>query len=124
LDRLVAHLLIATVAQCHPGCNGDGIARMDTHWVEGFDRTDDDDVVVAVAEQFQLKLLPAQHCLLYQYFVRRRGLQAPAESSFKFFFFVHKTTAGTAERVRWADNQWETDFLSGFFAFKKRVGDF
>ena len=52
---------------------------MDAHRVDVLDRADDDDVVVLVAHQLELKLLPAEHRLLEQDLGDRTGVRpAPA----------------------------------------------
>src|SRR5690606_16897028 len=88
------------------------------------DGTDDDDVVVAVAQEFQLKFLPAQHRLLDQHFVRWGGLQPPAKRRFEVFFFMYKATARATQCIRWADNQRKPDFLGSFLSFQEGVRDF
>src|SRR5699024_7966536 len=79
LDGLIAHFLVATVAERHTRCHGNRIAGMDTHRVEVFDGADDDYVICIVAQQLQFELFPSQYRLLYQYLVCGRSLQSTAK---------------------------------------------
>src|SRR5262249_54283791 len=63
-DRRVAQLLVLLVRERHLRRDGDGVARVDAHRVEVFDRADDDDVVRAVAHDLELELVPAAERLL------------------------------------------------------------
>ena len=96
---------------------------MDTHGVEVFDHANDDDVIVGVAQQFQFVLFPAQHGFFHQHLVGRGSGQAAAQGCVKFFLLVYEAPTGAAQRIGRADNQGKTNFLGGFFAFQKRVGD-
>jgi hypothetical protein len=68
----VAHLLVLGVRQGHRRRDGDRVAGVHAHRVEVLDRADDDAVVVAVAHDLELVLLPAEHRLLDEHLVDRR----------------------------------------------------
>ena len=111
------------IAQRHRRSDGDAIARVDAHWVEVFDRTDDDYIVVGIAKQLQLVLFPAEYCLLYQHLVGRGGVETPTQLFIELIFGMHEATAVAPQRIARAYHEWETDLLSGLFTLQERVGD-
>jgi hypothetical protein len=112
LDGLVAHFLIGGIGEGHGRRHGDGVAGMDAHGVEVFDRTDDDDVVVGVAEQFEFELFPAEHGFFYQHLVGGRKVEAAAQGFVEFFFLVDKAAAGAAQGVGGADDEGKPIFCA------------
>ena len=76
--RDVAHVLVLAVGQRHRRRDGDRVAGVHAHRVEVLDRADDHDVVVPVAHQLELVLLPAEDRLLEQHLGGRAGLQPGA----------------------------------------------
>src|SRR5690606_38375142 len=70
--------LVLTVGERHRGRDGDGVAGVHAHGVEVLDGADDHDVVVLVAHQLQLVLLPAEDGLLQEQLGGRREVQALA----------------------------------------------
>ena len=74
-DRGVAHDLVFLVGQRLRRRDGDRVAGVHAHRVEVLDRADDDAVVLAVAHHLHLEFLPADHRLLDQQLVRRRGVE-------------------------------------------------
>ena len=55
--------------------------------------------------------------------MRRRSFQTTTQQFVKFFCFVYKSAAKTAQRKRRSDNQRVADFLRRFFAFQIRIGN-
>ncbi len=78
-DADVAHVLVLAVGERHGRRDGDRVAGVHAHRVDVLDRADHDDVVVAVAHQLELELLPAEHRLLDQHLVHRAGGQAAGD---------------------------------------------
>ena len=74
-DRRVAHPLVLAVGERHGGRHGDRVAGVDAHRVDVLDRADDDHVVLGVAHQLELELLPAEDALLEQDLVRGARVQ-------------------------------------------------
>ena len=56
--------------------HGDGVAGVDAHGVDVLDGADDDHVVLEVAHDLELELLPADDALLEQHLVGGRGVEA------------------------------------------------
>ena len=94
----VAHHLIFAVGERLRGRDGDGIAGVDAHRIEVFDRADDDGVVRQVAHHFQLVFFPAEHALFDQDFMHGRKVEAALQNLFQFFAVVGDAAAGAAHR--------------------------
>ena len=62
----VAQALELPVGEGHGGSDGDAVAGVNPHGVQILNRTDDDEVVCAIAHDFQFVFLPAQHRLFHQ----------------------------------------------------------
>ncbi len=80
-DGGVAQLLVRLVGQRHLRRDRDRVARVDAHRVEVLDRADDDDVVIAVADDFELELVPAADGLLDEHLADRRLGERRARSA-------------------------------------------
>ncbi len=104
-DRGVAHQLVFLIGQGQRRRDRHRIAGMHAHRVDVLDRADDDAVVVAVAHDFELVLLPAEHRLLDQHFVRRRSAKPAADDLLEFLGIVGDAAAGAAQREGWADDR-------------------
>ena len=70
-----AHALIFLVGQRQRGRDRDGVAGVHAHRIDVLDGADDDGVVGAVAHDFHLEFLPAEHRFLDQHLVGRRGVE-------------------------------------------------
>ena len=69
---------------------------MHAHWIEVFDRADDDAVVPFVAHHLHLELFPAEQRFFNQQFVGRRQLQPVLADGDEFFVVVGNAAAGAA----------------------------
>ncbi len=108
-DRGVAHQLIFLVGQRQGRRHRHRIAGMHPHRVDILDRADDDAVVVFVAHDFELVLLPAEHRFLDQHLTHRRGAQAAADDFLEFFRVVGDAAAGAAQREGRPDDRRKPD---------------
>ena len=106
-ERGVAHQLVFLIGQREGGCDGDGVARVDAHRVEIFDRADDDALVLVVAHHFHLIFLPSQEAFLDEDFVDRRGVEAGLGHALELFLVISDAAARAAERVGRADDDRE-----------------
>ena len=109
LDRLVSELLIEAVGQRLRRGDRHRIAGVDTHRVDVLDRADDDDVVVAVAHQFELELAPPDHRLLDQDLVDRARGEALGDHLQELGLGVADASALAAHRERRADDRGQPD---------------
>src|SRR4029078_8602057 len=75
LDRGVAHDLIFLVGEGERRRDRDGVAGMHAHRIHVLDRAHYDAVVVLVADDLHLVLLPAEHRLLDQHLGGWRGIE-------------------------------------------------
>jgi len=73
-NGLVTHVLVTTIAQRHGRSHRNRITSMNAHRVEILDGANNNYIVFIIAKQFELIFFPAQHGLLYQYFVGGRCL--------------------------------------------------
>ena len=103
-DAEVAHPLVLAVGQGHGRCDGDRVAGVHAHRVDVLDRAHDDHVVVAVAHEFELVLLPAEHALLDEHLVHGRGGQAAAGEPVEVLGGARHAGAEPAHRERRPDD--------------------
>ncbi len=108
-DRGVAHDLVFLVGERLRRGDGDRVAGVDAHRVEVLDRADDDAVVLAVAHHLHLELFPAEHRLLDQELLRRRGIEPALADGDELLAVVGDAAAGAPERERRADHHREAD---------------
>ncbi len=78
---------------------------MDAHRIDVLDRADDDAVVVLVADDLHLELLPAEHRFLDQDLVGRRGVEAAEHELVELVERVGDAAAGAGEREGGADDR-------------------
>ena len=110
-DRGVAQALILLVGQGQGRREGDRVAGVDAHRVHVLDRADDDAVVGAVAHHLQLVLLPAEHGLLDQNLVGRRGVEPVGDHVEELLAIVGDAAAGAAHGEARPDNRRHADDL-------------
>ena len=94
---------------------------MYAHGIEILHGANDDDIVVGVAQQFQLEFFPAQHSLFYEHFMNRGGLEPPVKGFIQFILVMNKAAAGAPEGERRSDHQRETYLLGKFFPFEEGI---
>ena len=110
-QRGVAHDLVFLVGQRQRRRDGDGIAGVHAHRIDVFDRADDDAIVRLVADDLHLEFLPAEHALLDQHLVGRRGVDAALDDLDEFVAVVGDAAAGAAHREARADDRGQADVL-------------
>ena len=114
--------MVERIGQRHGGRYGHTISRVDTHRVEVLNRTDDDEVSLSVAQQFQFVFFPTHDALFYQNFMDGGGNEAVLEGFVKFFGSIDKTATRSSQGERRTDYQRKPDFLRNFLAFEERFG--
>ena len=93
-QRGVAHDLIFFVGQGQGGGDRDRVAGVDAHWVDVFDRADDDAIIRLVADDLHLELFPAEHALLDEDLVGRRGIDPAFDDLDIFVLRIGNAAAG------------------------------
>ena len=91
---------------------------MHAHRIKVLDRTDDDAVVLLVADNLHLELFPADQRFLDQQLMRRRSFQAALADFDELFLVVGDAAAGTAHGEGRADDHREAQpclYLLRFF---------
>ena len=76
LQPCVTHQLVFLVGQGLRRSHGDGVASVDAHRVKVLDGADDDAVVLSVADNLHLVLLPADERLVYEKLVGRGEIKS------------------------------------------------
>ena len=79
------------------GRDGDRIAGVDAHRIDVLDRADDDAIVRLVADDLHLEFFPAEHALLDQHLVGRRGVDAALDDLDELALVVGDAAAGAAD---------------------------
>ena len=96
---------------------------MDAHRVYIFNEADRDHVVVLVADNFELKLFPAEDGLLNEDLMHQGCLETAGHDHFELFFVIDETAAGAAHRVGRAKNDRVAEFVSNLKTFFHAVSD-
>ena len=91
---------------------------MNSHWIEILDRTNNDHIVVRIAEQFQLKFLPTEQGFLNQHFVDRRCMQTTIKQLVELFLMMHESATSSSKCIRRSYNKWIANSLRDFFSFQ------
>ena len=105
----VTHSLVFFVGQRLSRCDGDRIARVNTHRIEVFDGADDHDVVVEVPHDFHLVLFPADDGFFDQDFGGRRLVESSANQCVEFVPVVGDCRTAAAHREAGPDHARQTD---------------
>ena len=123
-QRGVAHALVLFVRERLGRGDGDGVAGVDAHRVEIFDRADDDDVVVGVAHDLHFVFFPADNRFFDQHFGGRRKVETTEDHVVEFGAVVGDRRAAAAHRKAGADDCGHADLfdqLAGFFDRRDRL---
>ena len=84
---------------------------MYTHRIEVFDGTDDDAVVVFIADNFHLILFPANQRLINQQLIGGGQLHTTCAYFNKLFLVIGNTTTSAAHGERGTNDAGETHFI-------------
>ncbi len=107
----VAELLIGLVGERHLRRDRHGVARVDAHRVEVLDRADDDDVVLHVAHDLELELVPADERLLDEHLAHRALGERALEPLLELGRGARDPAAVAAQRERRPEDQRERERL-------------
>ncbi len=97
---------------------------MDAHGVYIFNKADRDHVVVRIADDLELELLPAEDRLLDEDLVDQGCLQAAGHDRLQLLHVVDKAAAGAAHRVGRTEDDRVTQPVGDRETFLDAVGDF
>ena len=122
-DRDVAHVLVLAVGQGHRRGHRDRVAGVHAHRVNVLDRANDDHVVVAVAHQLELELLPAEDRLLEQHLGDRAGIQPGPGDPAQLTGVVGDARPQAAQGERGPHHQRVAEFGRCLLAIGDRVAD-
>jgi hypothetical protein len=110
----VAHALVLLVGERHDGRHRDAVTGVHTHGVHVLDAAHDDAVVVAVADDLELVLLPAEHALVDEHLADHARGDAASRDLLDLLHVPRDATAGAAEREGRADDRGQADLLHEF----------
>ncbi len=96
---------------------------MDAHRIDVLDRTDDNAVVGAVADDLHLVFFPAEHRFFDQHFRGRGGFQPAGDDLFELFLVVGDAAAGAAQGEAGPDDGGQAGHGECGAGFLERVGD-
>ena len=94
---------------------------MDPHRVEILNGAHNGHIVVGVAQQFQLKLLPPQKCLVNHHFVDGAEVKTTLKFVLEGLFVIHHSGSCAAQSVRRTNAQRITELLCHFLALQKTL---
>ena len=77
---------------------------MHTHWIDIFDRADDDGIVLFVADNLHLIFFPTQKRFFDQHLGRRAGIKPAGNDLDKLFPVIGNAATGAAQREAGADD--------------------
>lgn len=91
---------------------------MNAHWIDVFNRANDDAVIRFVADHFHLIFLPAEQAFIDQNLANRRGVDARANDCLVFFPVIGNAATGAAECECRTNDGWQTDFVKRTHGFQ------
>ena len=122
-DALVAHFLVFAVGEGHGWCDGYGVAGVDAEGVDVFDGADDNDVVGAVAHEFEFVFFPAEDGFLDEDVSFGGGCEAAAGDAFEVFGGEGEAGTEAAHGEGGSDDDGEAEFGDGFVDFVHGMAD-
>ncbi len=78
---------------------------MDPHRIKVLDRTNHDDVVDTIPDNFELIFLPSNHGLINKHLSDRRGIKSFLHLMFEVFLIVGYPTTSSSESEGWSYNR-------------------
>jgi hypothetical protein len=97
---------------------------MDTHCVDVLDEADGDHLVLAVADDLQLELFPAEHRLLHEDLPHETRAKTTVCDIAKLLHVVDESTARAPHRVGRPNDTRQSDVGHDPLGFFQAVGDF
>ena len=107
--RGVAQLLIRVIGERHLRRDRDGVTGVHAHRVDVLDRADDHDVVLAVANDLELELVPPAHRLLHEHLADRALTEPPFNLPVELVDRLDEAATVAAERERRPDHRRQRD---------------
>ena len=110
-ERVAAQALLELLVDREERRGAVGVARVDADRVDVLDEADRDHLVLRVADDLDLELLPVEDAFLDEALVRERGVEAAGADRAQLLDVVAEAAAGAAHRVGGADDDREADLL-------------
>ncbi len=115
--------MVLAIGQRERGRDGNAVAGVHAHRVDVLDRTDDDEVVGAVAHHLEFVFLPADHRLLDENLVDGAQLDAPLDQFAELLEVVGDASTDAAHRERRSQNRREPHAFDGVHGFVEAADD-
>ena len=117
-DGVVAEILELFIGKRLSWSNGDGVSRVNAHWIEVLDGADNNTVTCGIAHDLHLNLFPALDGLLYQHLVLWRKQETLFNNLYELFWGMCNATARATKGEAWTNDhrvsQLSNDALSVF----------
>ena len=111
LERVALEALLQLLVNREERCRAVAVARVDAHRVDVLDEADGDHLVLGVADDLHLQLLPVEDRLLDEALVRERGVEAARADRAQLLHVVAEAAARAAHRVGGAHDHGVADLL-------------
>ena len=103
-DGVVAEVLELFIGKRLGWSNGNGVSRVDTHWIEVLDGADNNTVTCGIAHDLHLNLFPALDGLLYQHLVLWGKQEALFNNFYELFWGMSNAAARATKGEAWAND--------------------
>ena len=123
LERGGTKHLIVFIGEGESGCDDDGIDRVHADGVEVFHRADGEHVPRAVAQHFELDLLPAADILFDEHLRDGREHEPVVGDEAELLLVVRDAAARAAQRERGTHDDGIAELFCDLNAFVDRIGD-
>ena len=123
LISLLLQTLLQILRDGQHGGSAEAVAGMDSHGIHILDKAYGDHVVVLIADNLKLQLLPAGYGFFYENLSDQTGRQTSLANGAEFIFIIYKAAAGTAHGVGGTKNYGITELIGNGQCFVYRVGN-
>ena len=103
-NGVVAEVLELFISERLSWSNGNGVSRVNTHWIEVLDGADNNTVTCGIAHDLHLNLFPAFNGLLYQHLVLWGKQEALFNNLYELFWGVSNAAARATKGEAWAND--------------------
>ena len=103
-DGVIAEVLELFISKRLSWSNGNGVSRVDTHWIEVLDGADNNTVTCGIAHDLHLNLFPTLNGLLYQYLVLWGKQESLLHNFYELFWGVSNATTRATKGEAWAND--------------------
>ena len=122
-DGVIAEVLKLFIGKRLSWSNGNGVSRVNTHWIEVLDGADDNTVTCGIAHDLHLNLFPALDGLLYQYLVFWGKQESLLNNLYELFWSMCNAAACATKGEAWANDHGISQVSNDALSVFHRVSD-